>query len=86
VPYPGRTPHIHFKIAGPGFEPLTTQMYLAGQPLNAQDGLYLRLGEQAQLVTVRLDPAPDLEPTVKSGAKRGVFDIVLGPDGVPRQG
>ena len=22
VPYPGRTPHIHFKITGPGFEPL----------------------------------------------------------------
>jgi protocatechuate 3,4-dioxygenase, beta subunit len=85
VPYPGRTPHIHFKIAGPGFEPLTTQMYLADQPLNARDGLYRRLGEQAQLVTVRLDPAPDLEPTVKSGAKRGLFDIVLGPDGVPRQ-
>jgi protocatechuate 3,4-dioxygenase, beta subunit len=85
VPYPGRTPHIHFKIAGPGFEPLTTQMYLAGQPLNAQDGLYRRLGEQARLVTVRLDPAPDLEPTVKSGTKRGVFDIVLGPDGIPRQ-
>jgi protocatechuate 3,4-dioxygenase beta subunit len=85
VPYVGRTPHIHFKIAGPGFEPLTTQMYLADQPLNARDGLYRRLGEQAQLVTVRLDPAPDLEPTVKSGAKRGLFDIVLGPDGVPRQ-
>lgn len=82
VPYPGRTPHIHFKIAGPGFEPLTTQMYFADQPLNARDGLYRLLGEQARLVTVRLDPAPDLEPTVKSGAKRGLFDIVLGPGGI----
>ena len=82
VPYPGRTPHIHFKIAGPGFEPLTTQMYFADQPLNARDGLYRLLGEEARLVTVRLDPAPDLEPTVKSGAKRGLFDIVLGPGGI----
>ena len=84
VPYPGRTPHIHFRIIGPGFEPLTTQMYLAGQPLNERDGLYRRLGDRARLVTVNLEPAPDLEPTAKSGAKRGLFDIVLGPGGIPR--
>ena len=35
-------------------------------------------------MTVALEPAPDLEPSVKSGAKRGLFDIVLGPNGVPR--
>jgi protocatechuate 3,4-dioxygenase beta subunit len=86
VPYPGRTPHIHFKIAGPGFEPLTTQMYLAGHPLNERDGLYRRLGDRARLVTALLEPAPDLEPTAKSGAKRGAFDIVLGPGGIPSAG
>ena len=84
VPYPGRTPHIHFRIVGSGFEPLVTQMYVADHPLNAEDGLYRRLGERASLVTVRLEPAPDLEPQAKSGAKRAIFDIVLGPDGVPR--
>jgi protocatechuate 3,4-dioxygenase beta subunit len=84
VPYPGRTPHIHFKIAGRGFEPLTTQMYVAGHPLNEQDGLYRRLGDRARLVSVDLEPAPDLEPAAKSGAKRCLFDIVLGPGGVPR--
>jgi len=84
VPYPGRTPHIHFRIAGPGFEPLTTQMYLADHPLNERDGLYRRLGDQARLVTALLEPAPDLEPAAKSGAKRGLFDIVLGPGGIPR--
>ena len=84
VPYPGRTPHIHFRILAPGLEPLVTQMYVAGQPLNSKDGLYQRLGERAALVTVALEPAPDLEPSVKSGAKRGLFDIVLGPNGVPR--
>jgi protocatechuate 3,4-dioxygenase beta subunit len=78
VPYPGRTPHIHFKVIGPGFAPLTTQMYVQDHPSNAGDGLYRRLGERARLVTVRLEPAPGLEPTVKSGAKRGLFDIVLG--------
>jgi protocatechuate 3,4-dioxygenase, beta subunit len=77
VPYPGRTPHIHFRITGAGLEPLTTQMYLAGHALNERDGLWRRLGEQARLVTVDLEPAPDLEPSAKSGAKRGLFDIVL---------
>jgi protocatechuate 3,4-dioxygenase beta subunit len=86
VPYSGRTPHIHFRIIGAGFEPLTTQMYLAGHPLNERDGLYRWLGDQARLVTIDLEPAPDLEPMVKSGAKRGLFDIVLGPGGIPRDG
>jgi protocatechuate 3,4-dioxygenase, beta subunit len=79
VPYPGRTPHIHFQITGPGFEPLTTQMYLTGHPLNARDFLYRRLDQKArELVTVELVPAPDLEPSAKTGAKRASFDIVLG--------
>src|SRR5262245_30461329 len=41
VPYPGRTPHIHFKLkdAG-GSELLTTQMYVAGEPRNASDAIY----------------------------------------------
>ena len=83
VPYPGRTPHIHFKIAGPGFEPLTTQMYIAGEPLNEHDFLYQRLDPRARaLVTVPLEPAPGLEPSAKSGARRAHFDIVLGPGGV----
>jgi protocatechuate 3,4-dioxygenase beta subunit len=79
VPYPGRTPHIHFKIAGPGFEPLTTQMYVAGHPQNERDFLYRRLDPKARdLVTVKLVPAPELEPSAKSGARRASFDIVLG--------
>jgi protocatechuate 3,4-dioxygenase beta subunit len=76
VPYPGRTPHIHFKIAGPGFSPLTTQMYVAGQPLNAGDAIYASIRDPAAraAVTVALAPAPGLEPDVL----RGTFDIVMG--------
>src|ERR1700730_16629000 len=29
VPYPGRTPHIHFAVSRPGFPRLITQMYVA---------------------------------------------------------
>lgn len=28
--YPGRPPHIHFKVTAPGHKPLTTQLYLRG--------------------------------------------------------
>src|SRR5436190_21766914 len=34
VPYPGRTPHIHFKVKRSGKELLTTQCYVKGHPGN----------------------------------------------------
>jgi protocatechuate 3,4-dioxygenase, beta subunit len=76
VPYPGRTPHVHFKIQGTGFAPLTTQMYVAGQPLNAGDAIYQGIVDPAAraAVTVPLAPAPGLEPD----ALEARFDIVLG--------
>ena len=78
VPYPGRTPHIHFRVQAPDGRRLTTQMYLEGHPLNLQDGLYRRLGERARLVTVPLRAAPELEPGRKAAAVRASFEIVLG--------
>jgi protocatechuate 3,4-dioxygenase beta subunit len=75
VPYPGRTPHIHFAVKAPGRE-LVTQMYVAGEPLNERDGLYrsIRDPRQRAAVTVRLEGANGIEP----GALAGSFDIVLG--------
>jgi protocatechuate 3,4-dioxygenase beta subunit len=75
VPYPGRTPHIHFAVAAPGRRELVTQMFVAGEPLNERDGLYrsLRKPEQRAAVTVRLEPANGIE----TGALAGQFDIVL---------
>ncbi len=35
-----RPPHIHFKIAKPGFPTLITQMYFPGEPLNKSDLLF----------------------------------------------
>ena len=32
VPYPGRTPHIHFAVSAPGVPRFITQMYVAGSP------------------------------------------------------
>jgi len=75
VAYPGRTPHIHFKVHAPGAGRLTTQMYVAGEPRNAADGLLnsIRDRRARESLIVRLDEAADIEP----GALKGTFDIVL---------
>jgi protocatechuate 3,4-dioxygenase beta subunit len=75
VAYPGRTPHIHFKVHAPGAGRLTTQMYVAGERRNATDGLLngIRSAAQRESVLVRLEPADAQEP----GVLRGTFDIVL---------
>jgi protocatechuate 3,4-dioxygenase beta subunit len=46
--YSGRTPHIHFKVRLGNTDLLTTQLYVAGDPDNARDGLWRRLGAQGQ--------------------------------------
>ncbi len=75
VPYPGRTPHIHFAVTAAGRRELVTQMYVAGEPLNERDGLYrsIRDPRQRAAITVRLEEANGVEP----GALAGAFDIVL---------
>lgn len=47
-----RPPHVHFKVTHPGHRELTTQMYFAGEPLNAVDHALNALdeAERAQLV------------------------------------
>ena len=76
VAYPGRAPHIHFAVFPPGGERFTTQMYVAGEPLNESDTLLSRVRDpqaRARLI-VPLTPAEELE----TGALLGRFDIVLG--------
>jgi len=76
VPYPGRTPHIHFAVSGAGFSRFVTQMYVAGEPLNQRDGVLMSVRDavaRARLI-VPLRPAPEAE----ANALTGTFDIVLG--------
>lgn len=72
VAYPGRTPHVHFRLSRAGRELLVTQMYLPGPAGagNDRDGLFMAIREPAArrlLLGVR-DPATP-------GTLR--FDIVL---------
>jgi protocatechuate 3,4-dioxygenase beta subunit len=75
VAYPGRTPHIHFKVHAPGAGRLTTQMYVAGEPQNARDGVLraIRDPKVRESVIVSLLAAGEVEP----GALKATFDIVL---------
>lgn len=74
VAYPGRTPHIHFKVEAPDKQRLITQMYVEGDPGNARDGILNGLSEAERAsVIVRLEEAERLE----QGALAGVFNIVL---------
>jgi protocatechuate 3,4-dioxygenase beta subunit len=76
VAYPGRTPHIHFAVLAPQRGKLVTQMYVAGEPQNARDGVLqsIRDARQRESVIVRLEPAERLE----AKALAGIFDIVMG--------
>jgi protocatechuate 3,4-dioxygenase beta subunit len=71
VAYPGRTPHVHFRLSRGGRELLVTQMYLPdAAAANQRDGLFMSLqdGARRRLVGVPEAGAP--------GTLR--FDIVLG--------
>jgi protocatechuate 3,4-dioxygenase beta subunit len=76
VPYPGRTPHIHFAITTARGRRLVTQMYVAGEKLNDRDPVLAQIQDPAARasVIVPLAAAPEAE----AGAVQGAFDIVLG--------
>ncbi len=77
VPYPGRTPHIHFKIKKNGKEMLTTQCYVKAEAkLNAKDMIYrsLRDAKARDLITIDFTPVKES----KIGELAAKFDIVLG--------
>ena len=76
VPYPGRTPHIHFKVKKGDRELLTTQLFIAGHPQNARDGVLRGVRDplDRELVLVDFKPVKDS----KLGELSARFDIVLG--------
>jgi protocatechuate 3,4-dioxygenase beta subunit len=81
VPYPGRTPHIHYKIKRGGKELLTTQCYIKGHPKNETDAIWKSIKNDRQREAVTVDFAP--LPGSRIGELAARFDIVLGftPEG-----
>ena len=76
VPYPGRTPHIHFKVKVRGRPEFTTQLYIRGEPRNARDFIYNSIRNPAarQAVTAPFTRLPGS----RIGELTARFDIVLG--------
>lgn len=65
IPYGSRTAHFHFKVSAPGFQPLTTELYLPGLSQNARDRAF-----RTTNVLQAMDAA---------GIRKGNFDFYLRP-------
>jgi protocatechuate 3,4-dioxygenase, beta subunit len=76
VPYPGRTPHIHYKVKRSGKELLTTQCYIKGHPGNEKDGIWRSIKDEQQRAAITVDFAP--LKGAKAGELAAKFDVVLG--------
>ena len=76
VPYPGRTPHIHYKILKGGKELLTTQCYIKGHAGNERDGVLRGMKDEKGRDSLMVDFAPLKDS--KIGELTAKFDLVLG--------
>jgi protocatechuate 3,4-dioxygenase beta subunit len=81
VSYPGRTPHIHFKVKRGNKELLTTQCYIKGHAGNARDFIYRSIRDAKARDAVTVDFLPMKGSKVNELTAQ--FDIVLGmmPEG-----
>jgi protocatechuate 3,4-dioxygenase beta subunit len=76
VPYPGRTPHIHFCVKLKGKKEFVTQCYIKDHPGNARDGILNSIRDPQAKASILVDFAPIKESKV--GELSAKFDIVLG--------
>lgn len=76
VPYPGRTPHIHYKVRRGSKELLTTQLFIKGHPGNERDGIWRELGNEKSRSAVTVDFVPLKQSRI--GELTAKFDLVVG--------
>src|SRR5687767_3873294 len=76
VPYPGRTPHIHYAVKMKGQKKFTTQCYIKGEPQNERDGV-LRGVKDAKARESLIVPFEPIKES-KIGELAATFNIVLG--------
>ncbi|HEY1600015.1 MAG TPA: protocatechuate 3,4-dioxygenase [Pirellulales bacterium] len=76
VPYPGRTPHIHFAVKTKGRDKFTTQCYIKGEPGNERDAVLKGIRDQQLRDSIIIDFSPI--PNSRIGELAARFDIVLG--------
>jgi protocatechuate 3,4-dioxygenase beta subunit len=76
VPYPGRTPHIHYAVKLKGQDKWTTQCYIKGEQQNEKDGVLKGMKDDAAKNTLMVDFVP--MPGSKAGELIAKFNIVMG--------
>jgi len=76
VPYPGRTPHIHFAVKVKGKEKFTTQCYIKGHPGNERDGILKAMRDAKARESLMVDFIPIKQSRI--GELTARFDIVVG--------
>jgi protocatechuate 3,4-dioxygenase, beta subunit len=76
VPYPGRTPHIHYMVKIKGRDKFTTQLYIKGDPGNAKDQVLKAVTDSKARETLMSDFLPIKGS--KTGDLSAKFDIILG--------
>ncbi|MDE2506365.1 MAG: intradiol ring-cleavage dioxygenase [Planctomycetota bacterium] len=76
VQYPGRCPHIHFKVRKGEHELLTTQCYIKGEASNQRDGIYRSLRDPKSRDALTVDFTP--MPKSKAGELAAKFDMIVG--------
>jgi protocatechuate 3,4-dioxygenase beta subunit len=82
VPYPGRTPHIHFRIGVRDAPLLATQMYIAGHPQNDGDFLLSSVVDRRarESLLVRFEAVPGGDTLAAK------FDVTLDNNGTLQRG
>jgi protocatechuate 3,4-dioxygenase, beta subunit len=76
VPYPGRTPHIHYAVKMKGRDKFTTQCYIKGHEGNERDGIWRNIKDPKVRDSITIDFAAI--PKSKTNELAAKFDIVLG--------
>lgn len=76
VPYPGRTPHIHFAVKLKGQSKFITQCYIAGEPRNETDGVLKDIKDLKARRSVLVPFTPVKNSRINELSAR--FDIILG--------
>lgn len=76
VPYPGRTPHIHYAIKLKGRDKFTTQCYIQGHPGNDNDGVLKGIKDAKARASVIVPFVPVKDSRI--GELAAKFDVVMG--------
>lgn len=76
VPYPGRTPHIHFAVKQRGRDKFTTQCYIKGHAKNSTDGVLRGLKEGPGKDSLMTEFVPLAGS--RAGELTAKFDIIIG--------